>query len=193
MGGRDEPKPFGGGDMTSADAQSIPRPVAPGDPVYNGALDFLYTEAELLDENRLVEWLAMLADELSYRMPVRVTRQRGDGDDFAQGVTFFDDDLPTLSLRVRRLTESPNAHAEMPVTRSRRFVTNVRIEQLGDDVLVRSSLLLLSSRWDSCSYEFLAARRNDVLRRFDHGLKLLRREILIDQTVPESPCLSVFL
>ncbi len=180
-------------DMTIGDGPLVPTRLAPGDPVYNDALEFLYTEAELLDENRLVDWLAMLADELSYRMPVRVTRQRGEGDDFARGVTFFDDDLSTLTLRVRRLTESPNAHAEMPVTRSRRFVTNVRIERLGDDVFARSSLLLLGSRWDSHSYEFLAARRNDVLRRFDQGLKLVRREILIDQTVPESPCLSVFL
>jgi 3-phenylpropionate/cinnamic acid dioxygenase small subunit len=179
--------------MTSGDSQLVPTRLSPGDRVYNDALEFLYTEAELLDENRLVDWLALLADELSYRMPVRVTRQRGDGDDFAREVTFFDDDLSTLTLRVRRLTESPNAHAEMPATRSRRFVTNLRIEQLGDDVLVRSSLLLLGSRWDSHSYEFLAARRNDVLRRFDQQLKLVRREILIDQTVPESPCLSVFL
>ena len=111
-----------------------PTHLAPGDPVYNEALDFLYTEAELLDDNRLVEWLALLADDLSYRMPVRVTRQRGDGGDFAQGVAFFDDDLPTLTLRVRRLTKSPNAHAEMPATRSRRFVTNVRVERLDKDV-----------------------------------------------------------
>ncbi|BBY37968.1 hypothetical biphenyl dioxygenase beta subunit [Mycobacterium mantenii] len=179
--------------MTSVDGQLHSTRLNPGDPVYNDTLEFLYAEAELLDENRLIEWLAMLADELSYRMPVRVTRQRGDGDDFAQDVTFFDDDLATLTLRVRRLTESPNAHAEMPATRSRRFVTNVRIEQLGDEVFARSSLLLLGSRWDSHSYEFLAARRNDVMRRFDGGLKLVRREILIDQTVPESPCLSVFL
>ena len=76
-----------------------------------------------------------------------------------------------LSLRVRRILESPNAHAEMPATRSRRFVTNVRVEALGDDVLARSSVLLLRSRWDSTSFEFFAARRNDVLRRFGDELE----------------------
>lgn len=172
---------------------SVPAQLAPGDSLYNKVLDFLYAEAELLDENRLVDWLGLLADELSYRMPVRVTTQRGTGDDFAPGVTFFDDDLPTLTLRVQRITESPNAHAEMPVTRSRRFVTNVRVEVLGDDLFARSSLLVLGSRWDTRSFEFLAARRNDVLRRYGDDLKLVRREILIDQTVPESPCLSIFL
>ena len=81
----------------------------------------------------------------------------------------------------------------MPPTRSRRFVTNVRVSVLGDDVLARSSVLLLRSRWDSKCFEFLAARRDDVLRQSGGRLKLVRREILIEQSVAESPNLSVFL
>lgn len=165
----------------------------PGSPLYNDVLDFLYTEAELLDEDRLVEWLGLLGEEISYRMPVRTTLQRDQGPGFASGTTFFDDDRGTLELRVRRIAESPNAHSEMPATRSRRFVTNVRVEAIGDAVLVRSSLLLLRSRWDTTWFEFLAARREDVLRRFGGELKLVSRNILIDQTVPQSVNLSVFL
>lgn len=167
--------------------------VRPGDGLYNDVLDFLQEEAELLDDGRLLDWLGMLAEEVSYRMPVRATLPRGDGPGFSSGVTLFDDGLSTLTLRVQRLVESPNAHSEMPATRTRRFVTNVRVETAGEDVQVRSSLLLLCSRWDVESFEFLAARRNDVLRRFGDDLKLVRREILIDQRVPESPYLSVFL
>jgi 3-phenylpropionate/cinnamic acid dioxygenase small subunit len=33
--------------------------------------DFLYLEAELLDERRLREWLELLADDVHYWMPVR--------------------------------------------------------------------------------------------------------------------------
>ncbi len=72
-------------------------------------------------------------------------------------------------------------------------MTNVRVHTLGDNALARSSVLLLRSRWDSKSFEFLAARRDDVLRRSGDGLKLVRREILIEQSVAESPNLSVFL
>jgi 3-phenylpropionate/cinnamic acid dioxygenase small subunit len=72
-------------------------------------------------------------------------------------------------------------------------VTNVRVETLGDDVLARSSVLLLRSRWDNKHFEFFSARRNDAFRRVGGDLKLVRREILIDQTVPESPNMSVFL
>lgn len=188
-----EPVPSSHANAARPSGASAAARLAPGDPVYNEVLDFLYTEAQLLDENRLVEWLDVLADDISYRMPVRTTRPRSDGDEFASGVTFFDDDKPRLTLRVRRVTESAQAHSENPVTRSRRFVTNIQVQALGDDVLAQSSVLLLSSRWDSHAFEFLAAGRNDVLRRFGPGLKLVSRTILIDQTVPESPCLSVFL
>jgi len=167
--------------------------VAPGDPLYNEVLDLLYTEAELLDEDRLAEWLGTLGEEISYRMPVRVTLARGEGAGFDPEAAFFDDDLMMLSLRVQRILQSPNAHSEMPATRSRRFVTNVRVEVLGDDVLARSSVLLLRSRWDNKHFEFFSARRNDAFRRVGGDLKLVRREILIDQTVPESPNMSVFL
>ena len=37
--------------------------VRPGDPLYNDVLDFLHEEAELLDEDRLGEWLGMLGPE----------------------------------------------------------------------------------------------------------------------------------
>lgn len=165
----------------------------PGDPAYNAVLGFLYAEAQLLDDDRLVEWLGMLADEISYRMPVRATLERDEGAGFAPDVTLFDDDLGRLRLRVRRIVESPKAVSEWPATRTRRFVTNVGVETAGDDLFARSSLLLLGSRWDTSSFEFLSACRNDVLRRFDGKLKLVSREILIDQTMPESICLSVFL
>lgn len=49
-----------GANMASGGQRSVPTRLAPGDPVYNHALEFLYAEAELLDENRQVEWLAML-------------------------------------------------------------------------------------------------------------------------------------
>ena len=34
-------------------------------------------EAEVLDERRLRDWLSLLADDVSYRMPVTVTAGRG--------------------------------------------------------------------------------------------------------------------
>lgn len=179
-------------DPSENDTAAKPVRLAPGDAGYNAVLDFLNTEAEILDEGRLLEWVDMLSEDLSYRMPIRQTPPLGQGLGFAPTTTFYDDSLTTLRLRIRRLAESPNAHAEVPATRSRRFVTNVQVEAHGDGLHARSSVLVLGSRWDTSTFEFLAARRNDALRYVGNDLKLVSREILIDQTVPEAPCLSVF-
>ena len=43
--------------------------------------EFLYREAELLDERRYDAWLALLADDIRYWMPLRrnvKSRRRGD-------------------------------------------------------------------------------------------------------------------
>ena len=45
-----------------------------GSPVYNQILQFLYVEARLLDEIRLKEWGALLAQDLIYSAPLRETR-----------------------------------------------------------------------------------------------------------------------
>src|SRR2546426_328601 len=99
--------------------------VPSGDPVYNEIVDFLIDEAALLNQNRLPEWVALLAEDLSYRMPVRETLSRAGGPGFDQRSGHFDDDLPSIKLRVRRLLETKSAFAEDPPSRSRRFVTNV--------------------------------------------------------------------
>ena len=40
--------------------------------------EFLYAEAELLDERRYDEWLALLADDIRYWMPMRRNVKYGD-------------------------------------------------------------------------------------------------------------------
>ena len=42
--------------------------------------EFLYREAELLDERRYEEWLALLADDIRYWMPMRRNIKFGEGE-----------------------------------------------------------------------------------------------------------------
>ncbi len=51
--------------------------VSPSPQVRDEILDLLHREAELLDEGRLDEWLDLLTDDVTYQMPVRMTRERG--------------------------------------------------------------------------------------------------------------------
>jgi PAH dioxygenase small subunit len=107
---------------------------------------FLHLEAELLDDRRHRDWLALLADDIVYQAPVRTSR-RSDGRVDERHMYWFDDNRASLELRVRRMETDVN-WAEEPPSRTRRLVTNVRIRGgPGPDlVLVRSNLLCTRNR-----------------------------------------------
>src|SRR5258706_11444312 len=92
--------------------------------------DFLYREAALLDEWRLDEWLQLLTDDARYRVP---SNDAPEGDPAGTLFTIADD-MQRLRGRVRRLQE-PNGHPEVPHSRTRRLVTNVRILHQGSEEL----------------------------------------------------------
>jgi 3-phenylpropionate/cinnamic acid dioxygenase small subunit len=156
--------------------------------------DFLLLEAEALDEGRFRDWLGMLAEQVDYRMPVRTTRDRRGGPGFATDAFHFAEDRYRLELRVARL-ETGTAWAEEPPSRTRHFVSNVRVRPGAgaDEVHVRSNLLFYRTRGDDRRYDLLSAERQDVLQRVDGGWKLAKRNILLDQTTVATHNLSVFL
>jgi 3-phenylpropionate/cinnamic acid dioxygenase small subunit len=137
-------------------------------------------EAELLDAGEFDAWLDLLAEDVRYCMPVRLTRERGAVSDVHQGAPHFMENIGTLRMRVARL-HTEFAWAEDPPSRTRRFVTNVRPHVSTDGVEVRSYLLVYRSRGEDVSPEMISAERHDVLGRTPDGLRLRRREIQIDQ------------
>lgn len=162
--------------------------------VYREVRDFLHTEAELLDDGRLRDWLDLLTDDVIYRMPVRITRERGAGSEFVDNMTHFEEDRHTLEMRVRRL-ETHSAWAEDPPSRTRHFVSNIRVHARDKDagVHVKSNLLLYRNRGDSPHYDLLSAERHDIVRQVEGNWKLARRVILLDQSTVGTLNLSIFL
>ena len=67
--------------------------------------NFLYHEAEVLDERRYEEWLELLADDVRYWMPIRRNVKLGELDrEFTregQDVNWFDEGKDTLIRRVK--------------------------------------------------------------------------------------------
>jgi ethylbenzene dioxygenase beta subunit len=163
-------------------------------------LDFLYREAALLDEGRYREWLSLLTEDVVYRVPVRLTRERppqGGYGGIAEEMLHMDEDRVSLEMRVARL-ETGFAWAEDPPSRLRHFVTNVRVGQplktdRGEEVEVRSYLLLFRSRWDKPDFTFLSAERQDLLRRENGSWKLARRLVILDHSTLPTHNLSFFL
>jgi biphenyl 2,3-dioxygenase beta subunit len=153
---------------------------------------FLYAEAALLDARKYREWLALLADDIHYWMPIRRTVTRSDLEfEFTKpgDMAFFDDDRQLLEMRVKKL-EASSAWAEDPPSRSRHFVSNVRIVELaGNEVTLDVCFHLYRTRLNT-EVDSWVGRRTDVLRRGEGGLRLARRHIFLDQTVIRSTNMS---
>lgn len=153
--------------------------------VHAGVTDFLIREAEVLDEQDYTTWLAeYVCADISYQMPVQVTRERNAALGTVSQMMHIDDDWNSLNLRARRL-QTEFAWAEDPPSRIRHHLSNIRVvsHDGGPDVTVRSALLLFRSRGDQARYDLLSAGRDDVLRYTDDGWRLARRLVTIDQSV----------
>ena len=159
--------------------------------------DFYYLEAELLDERKLREWFQLLTEDIRYWMPVRYnTLERPDsvseelsapGDAY-----YFDDDWNSLKIRVER-AYSKIAWAEVPPSRTRHLITNIRIKNDGGrEIEAHSNFLVYRTRQESDKDIFVGARQ-DLLRRAGDGFKIARRTIILDQAVLNAKNISVFL
>jgi p-cumate 2,3-dioxygenase beta subunit len=85
--------------------------------------DFLYLEADLLDDWRIEQWFALFAEGATYEVP---PTGEADENDPATSLFYIADDYVRLRERVVRLTKS-EAHSEFPRSRQRHMISNVRI------------------------------------------------------------------
>jgi phthalate 3,4-dioxygenase beta subunit len=165
-----------------------------GDGRHLVAHQWLVDEAWLLDAQAYERWLELLADDVHYLMPVRVTTALGSGYDTSPGMAHFDEDKYSLSRRVARfLTE--HAWTEDPPSRLRHHLSNVRTfaTEDPDHLVVDSATLLFRNRGDVREGAFISAGREDLLRRTDGGWKLARRTIMVDDAVMRMQNLAIFL
>jgi 3-phenylpropionate/cinnamic acid dioxygenase small subunit len=164
---------------------------------FEAARVFLRREAALLDNGRQREWLAMLHRDLRYRIPVRVTRWRAEGPGFTRSM-HMDETYGSLDGRIARL-ETNFAWGEDPPSRTRRFVTNLHVEQQTDDpdrLNVSSYLMVTRSRWDNPTYQLITGERRDVLVRSGQEADdylLVKRYVLLDQSNLGTVNMALFL
>jgi phthalate 3,4-dioxygenase beta subunit len=168
--------------------------IGSGTPLYHEVVDFLYAEADLLDRGEHRAWLALLTEDIRYVVPVRVTTAHSLDGSALEDMAHFDEDSYSLRKRVERL-ETEHAWAEDPPSRTRHFVTNIRCWDgtNAGEVVTESNLLLFRSRGDVREHDLLSGRRNDTLRRTPEGLRLARREVVLDESVLRTQNLAVFL
>lgn len=127
--------------------------------------EFLYHEAALLDAWRLDEWLALFSADGRYLVP---TTDLPDGDP-RQDLVFIDDDMVRLRARVERL-KSRHGHREYPSSRTRRFISNLRIKVENGDIVVNSSFIV---------YRFRLGESSPYIGSYEHRLKRTNGELKI--------------
>ncbi|HEX7231444.1 MAG TPA: aromatic-ring-hydroxylating dioxygenase subunit beta [Candidatus Binatia bacterium] len=149
--------------------------------------DFLYHEAALLDEWRLDEWLGLFTAEGRYLVPTTDLPEGNPQND----LVFIDDDMVRLRARVERL-KSRHGHREYPSSRTRRFISNIRIKLEDERIVVTSSFLVYRFRLgESSPYVGWYEHR---LKRVDGKLKIAHKKAVLDQeALSEHGAVSIIL
>lgn len=138
--------------------------------------DFLYREAELLDDWDLDEWLGLYTADARYVVPCT-------GDPYgdpSRDLVLVDDNRLRLQARVERLN-SRKAHREFPHSNVRHLVTNVRLGDVtGDELPVRASFTV---------WRFRGGRETHYVGRYDYrlvldgpALKIRSKRVVLDMT-----------
>jgi len=105
---------------------------------------------------------------------------------------YFNDDKKSLKIRVERVY-AKNAWAEMPPSRTRHLISNIRIKRDdGAEIEVHSNFLVYRTRMDT-DQDLFVGMRKDILRRVNGGFKIARRTIILDQAVLLAKNISIFL
>jgi 3-phenylpropionate/cinnamic acid dioxygenase small subunit len=192
-------------DLLTAGAAEAATPALPRNDAYYRLKadmeDFLYAEADLLDNRQFRDWLNLLADDITYFMPIRRNvkfGQHAQRENTVQGsgISWFDEDKWTLTKRVDQILTGVH-YAEEPLSRVCHMVSNVQVRRvtpsLADprEVEVRCRFLVYQNRIEYETYTFVG-KRTDLIRNTPDGWKIARREILLDQNVLLAKNLSTF-
>lgn len=158
---------------------------------HHEVVTFLNREAELLDRNLLQEWLEeCVGESVDYFMPVRTAGDEYDVDDV---LGHLNETRDSLVHRVGTML-APSSYANRPPSRTRRLVSNVRVEEAGPGRLAVSSYVaFFRNRYNETDFDVLTAERRDVLVETEGGLRIVERLVVVDQSTLGTDNLAIFL
>ena len=181
--------------MTTAEGRASAATALPDLALWHEVNQFYIREARLLDDLDFHAWVEIFTDDCVYWAPIvsnRVGRETGQELTKPGELAHFEEDKTSLTNRAKRL-DSGRAWAETPPGRTRHFITNVEVE--GDvqatGLRTRSSFLLWRSHLET-DQEIFSGFRRDELKRTEQGLRIARREVILDHAVLTQKSLGVF-
>lgn len=160
--------------MAIQDLRAVSAPAA--EPVTRTEVeDFLINEAALLDEWKLEEWLTLVADDGRYLVPSLDSPES----DHRTALFLISDDRRNLGSRVKQLL-SRTTWAELPRSRTRRLVSNVRIlEQVRDQAKITANFAIWRFQHDATDC-YVGRYLHLLVRGPDGSLLFRERRAILD-------------
>ncbi|WP_134702461.1 aromatic-ring-hydroxylating dioxygenase subunit beta [Ammoniphilus sp. YIM 78166] len=155
---------------------------------------WLYREAKLLDDIDFDGWFGLIHPDIQYQMPVRVNKEGIERPDYSTDMYAFLDDYELLKMRVDRL-KTDYAWAELPPSRTRRVVSNVRVDEFvaEEKAVVSSYLFIYRSRSNDIHHDLISGERKDEFTYLNGEWKLSNRFFVVDQTTLNTRNLAIFV
>lgn len=150
-----------------------------GDDVFLSVYRFLSVEAALLDRRAYKEWLALLTDDLHYRVTAKLSR---DAADSVKEYAIIDEGAEALRARVEQIATPKLTHAENPPSLARRFFSGLSVERENQhgDLLARANVMVFRTKPDLADGGLYVGYREDMLRKVEGQWRLARRFVSLD-------------
>lgn len=168
---------------------------------------FYYHEAELLDERQYQQWLALISEDMQYLMPGRSSPQRDSSKRGKEDFLAVEDELEGSAVNGAPLREENalimafradrayklNAWGSNPPARTRRLISNIRIQPQDNALRVRSNFLMYYSRHRDDNHLY-SGERIDQLRITggENGFLIAHREVRLDWNTITGPTVGLF-
>ena len=137
--------------------------------------DLLFLEAELLDDWKLEQWLALYTLDATYSVPS--TDLPADADP-GKSLFYIADDRVRMQERVIRLMKK-TAHSEQPRSRTRHLVSNVRVGAMEGEQLGASAAFVTYRTKNGHTDTFIGSLRYRLQRQAD-GLRIRDKRCVLD-------------
>ncbi len=153
---------------------------------------FLHREAAILDRREFTEWLALLADDVVYRVTIQNARE---GDAGRERYAIVDEDRASLELRVGQIADPRLTRAENPPSLTRRFISNLEATRAAtpDAFAVTTNILVHRARARANESGSYVGERHDILRRTRGAMLIATRHVHLDHTELRDGSLSTLL
>jgi 3-phenylpropionate/cinnamic acid dioxygenase small subunit len=150
-------------------------------------IEFIYHEARLIDEKRLVEWYDLYADDCRYWMPLMRGQPEG-----ALHTSLFDEDKLLLKIRIERLV-NPKSYSQAHPSWCQHILQAPRIERREEDsgmTVLRTPFLYVEYQQDH--QELYAGVAWHHLRRRGDTLVIAVKKIELLNCEAALPSLQLF-